>query len=249
MLDRTTRFTFSAAARSSSTVGPSIPVRSIALTSMWPASQGASSSGKPVRMFTVPSGKSEVASASASSTAATGMRRGCDRHDRVSPDQCREQSGDETEKWRLRRGEDRDDARRLGNREVEVRPGYGVRAAEHLGELVCPSRVPDRAVDRRLDLVATLASALQIRGARLHHLGEAVEDLPAVVRGHAGPGRERGAGGPHCVAGVLARGACDVVPLGFEGPPRLRAGERAAEVQLVRLLDGESAHRANAVGR
>ena len=42
--ERTTRLTFSAAERSSSVVAPSMPVRSIAFTSMWPASHGASSS-------------------------------------------------------------------------------------------------------------------------------------------------------------------------------------------------------------
>src|SRR6478752_6228111 len=46
---------------------------SMALTSMCPASHGASSLLKPVRMFTTPPGRSEVASASASSTAASGL--------------------------------------------------------------------------------------------------------------------------------------------------------------------------------
>src|SRR6202162_6557018 len=40
---------------------------------MCPASQGASSALKPVRMLTTPPGRSEVASASASSTAASGF--------------------------------------------------------------------------------------------------------------------------------------------------------------------------------
>src|SRR3954471_10422045 len=45
---RTTRLTFSAAATSSSARRPSAPVRSIAFTSMWLASQGASSPRRPV---------------------------------------------------------------------------------------------------------------------------------------------------------------------------------------------------------
>src|SRR5438132_1059414 len=68
----TTRFTFSAAARSSSAESPSQPARSRALTSMCAASHGASSPRWPVRMLTAPPGTSEVASASASSIAASG---------------------------------------------------------------------------------------------------------------------------------------------------------------------------------
>src|SRR5439155_22693074 len=68
----TTRFTFSAASRSSSGTWPSAPETSSAFTSMWPASTGASSSRGPVRMLTTPPGTSAVASTSASSTAASG---------------------------------------------------------------------------------------------------------------------------------------------------------------------------------
>src|SRR5690606_20043806 len=48
------------------------PVRSRALTSMWPASQGASSARYPVRTLTTPPGRSEVASTSASVIAGSG---------------------------------------------------------------------------------------------------------------------------------------------------------------------------------
>src|SRR5438128_9245754 len=68
----TTRLTFAAAARSSSGASPSAVPRSIALTSMCDASQGASSERWPVRMLTAPPGTSDVASASASSIAASG---------------------------------------------------------------------------------------------------------------------------------------------------------------------------------
>jgi len=71
-LEKTTRLTFSAASRSRSARAPSAPVTSIAFTSMCPASHGASSSRCPVRTFTEPAGKSDVAIASASSIAATG---------------------------------------------------------------------------------------------------------------------------------------------------------------------------------
>src|SRR3954471_3422128 len=70
---RTTRFTLSAAARSKSEDSPSAPVTSRALTSMCDASHGASSERRPVRRFTAPPGTSDVASASASSIAASGL--------------------------------------------------------------------------------------------------------------------------------------------------------------------------------
>ena len=49
---------------------------------------------------------------------------------------------------------DRDDAGGLGNGEVEVRAGDGIRRAEHLRELVRPPGVPDDPIDGALDLVA-----------------------------------------------------------------------------------------------
>ena len=64
--------TFSAAAVSRSARSPSAPVMSIAFTSMWLASQGASSARWPVSRLTTPPGTSLVAIASASSIAASG---------------------------------------------------------------------------------------------------------------------------------------------------------------------------------
>src|SRR5205814_674793 len=71
---RTTRFRFAAAAASSSAAnaGSPTPVRSSALTSMWLASQGAVSAGRPVSRFTTPPGRSDVASTSVSVTAGSG---------------------------------------------------------------------------------------------------------------------------------------------------------------------------------
>src|SRR6185437_10512962 len=48
------------------------PVRSMALTSMWDASHGATSATRPVSTFTTPPGTSEVASTSDSVTAGSG---------------------------------------------------------------------------------------------------------------------------------------------------------------------------------
>src|ERR1022692_3715242 len=68
-----TRLTLPAASRSSSPrPAAGTPVRSIALTSIWPASTGASSAANPVSTLTTPAGTSEVASTSASVTAGSG---------------------------------------------------------------------------------------------------------------------------------------------------------------------------------
>src|SRR6266568_9051614 len=74
----TTRLRFSAAAAASSPassgVGPDAPHRSIALTSMCEASQGATSAVRPVSTLITPPGTSEVASTSDSDTAGSGQR-------------------------------------------------------------------------------------------------------------------------------------------------------------------------------
>src|SRR3954453_3282536 len=72
---RRTRLRLSAAATSSSVARsgePATPPRSIALTSMWEASQGPMVSAEPVRMLTTPPGTSEVASTSLNVTAGSG---------------------------------------------------------------------------------------------------------------------------------------------------------------------------------
>jgi len=79
-------------------------------------------------------------------------------------------------------------------------------------------------------------------GTRLHHLRQPVEDLAAVVRGRRGPARLRPARGADRVADVLARGAGDVLPFRLVRASRLAAREGAADVELVRLTDGQAAH-------
>src|SRR6185437_9011829 len=71
-----TRLTLSAAARcSAGRSAGSTPVRSIAFTSRWLASHGASSAGKPVSRLTTPPGRSDVARTSVSDTAGSGRSR------------------------------------------------------------------------------------------------------------------------------------------------------------------------------
>ena len=125
----------------------------MALTSMWPASQGASSSRSPVRMLTAPPGRSEVARASAARPRRADEPRTRPRRRRfLRP--AREDPGDEPSERGLRRREDGDDAGGLGHGEVEVRAGTRDSSSDHLRQLVGPSRVPDDAVDRGVDLVA-----------------------------------------------------------------------------------------------
>ena len=134
-------------------VVPSAPVTSIAFTSMCPASHGASSSRKPVRMLTAPAGTSDVASASRELDRGQRVSLRGDRDDGVPADERREDPRHEPAEGGLRRREHGDDAGRLRHGEVEVRAGDRIRAPEHLRELVRPARVPDDAIDRRVDLL------------------------------------------------------------------------------------------------
>ena len=69
----------------------------------------------------------------------------------VAGDDHRGDHADQAEQRRLLRRQHGDDAGRLGDREVEVRPGDRVGAADDLGDLVGPAGVPDEPVDRRVD--------------------------------------------------------------------------------------------------
>src|SRR6185437_15316945 len=98
------------------------------------------------------------------------------------------------------------------------------------------------AVDRALDLLRPGAEVGELGAACLHHLGDAIEHLPPVVRSHSGPLREGTAGRPDSIAHVLPRCAGDVLPLRLVRPSRLGARELASDEELVRLADGEPAH-------
>ena len=165
-----------------------------------------------------------------------------DGDDCVASHERRHDPGHEPEERRLTRSEDGDDAGRLRHREVEVGAGDGIRAAEDLRHLVRPARVPDDTIDRGLDLLLSGGELREVRCARLHHLGQPVEHLPPVVRGHPGPGGETRARRTNRVAGILPRRSPDVLPLGLVGPAGLRPGEGASDVELVRLLDREPRH-------
>src|SRR5439155_15748207 len=138
------------------------------------------------------------------------------------------------------RRHDAHDTGRFRGGQVEVRPGDRVGVAVHLGELVRPAGVPDPAVDRRVDL---LCVATQLRdelvAPAFEHLGDAVQDLAAVVCGRAGPAGERLARGYHRVADVLAGGERRVgeeVAVGRRhavGPPGLAARKGSTGGRVV----------------
>src|SRR5439155_23462819 len=119
-------------------------------------------------------------------------------------------------------------------------PGDGVRGADDLRELVGPSGIPDHPVDGRGDLVRSRAQGRELRLTRLHHLGDSVEDLPAVVGGHGRPPAARLTRDPDGVAEVLPRRARYVRAFGDVGAPGLGARERSPDEELVRLLDRQA---------
>ena len=213
-----------------------------------------SSGFRPVSTLTTPPGTSDVASTSVSVTAGSGRV-----SDASTTTELPATSGGASRETRPR-SDDVSGATmpttpaRLRDREVEVRGSHRVRRAQHLADLVGPARVPDPAVDRRVDGPGRGRLAQALRGGdlvdelvapALHQLGDAVQDLAAVHRGLAGPAGERLACGAHRVAQVLARGASRVgerraVRRRDEvGAPGFGPRERPADVQLVRLADGD----------
>ena len=144
------------------------------------------------------------------------------------------------------RGHDPDDAGRLRDGEVEVRAGDGVDAPRTWGILSAqPAYQTQRSMARRRPRCArrSATSAHDPPLRRLHHLGDAVQDLAAVVRGRARPAGERLARGHDGVAQVLARPRGGVRgPRPRHGATGLRPRERAADVELVGLADVDAAH-------
>ena len=168
-----------------------------------------------------------------------------DRDDGVAADERRRDPRDEAEQRRLLRRDDGDDAGRLGHGEVEVR----ARRRGSTTPSTCASLSAKPAYQTQRSIARSTSSRPgrelgELGGARLHHLGDPVEHLAAVVRGRRRPLRLRGARGDDGVAGVLARGPRDVLALRLVGAPRLGARERAADEELVGLLDGQAGHAA-----
>ena len=128
-----------------------------------------------------------------------------DRHDRVAGRQRGRDRPHQAEQLGLLGRDDADDSGRLGRREGQERRRDGVDAAEHRVQLVRPARVVHQHVHGGRHLVAGRGrlGPAQVDGllgelgaARLERLRRAVEHLPAVVGGLAGPARLRLRGRP-----------------------------------------------------
>ena len=126
---------------------------------------------------------------------------------------------DEAEQRRGLRGDDADDAGRLGDREVEVRRGDRVRRAEDLGDLVRPAGVPDPAVDGAVDDLArrrprrpSAAATSATNWSRRPSISSATRyrTWPRFIAVLAAQPSERLARGADGVAEVLARGPAGV---------------------------------------
>src|SRR5919108_2036993 len=128
---------------------------------------------------------------------------GGDHHRRVPADDGGREPEHEAFGTRLLGRDDAGDAHRLGDREVEVGAGDGVRRAEDLGELVRPARVPDPRVDGGIHLLRAAGQLGELRASALHDLGYPVQHLSAVVRGHRRPFGKRLARGANSVAKIL----------------------------------------------
>ena len=192
------------------------PVRSIALTSMWEASDGAVSASVPVRRLTTPPGTSEVASTSASVIAGSGPlgRGGDDRG--VAGDDHRRDHADQAEQAESGGASTATTPVGSGVERLKYGPGDRVGAADHLGELVGPAGVPDqRSIAASTDLPA--AAAVPPSPCADGRRRTAPAGPPSPRRPGRAPGRgctpsrpdqprERLAGGDHGVAGVLAGG-------------------------------------------
>src|SRR5206468_1291861 len=97
--------------------------------------------------------------------------------------------------------------------EVEVRPADRIVRREQSEVLVREAGVEDGAVDRDKDLrdrgrlieSPSNERLNELRLARLHHLTEAIEDLPAVERRALLPTAKGVLGGEHGISDVLPR--------------------------------------------
>ena len=182
------------------------------------------------------------------------FRRGND-NGGVAAENHRREQRHEREQHRLVRREHDDDARRLGRGEVEVRRRHRVHAAEDLLIFVRPARVMHEAVDHAAHARAGLLErdavragdfARQFLAAALEHLGGAIEDLPAQIRGGPGPARERRARGDHGIAEILARRAAVIVQrvaavaARGEHAAAFTAHEFAADEKFVSLANSEA---------
>ncbi len=144
----------------------------------------------PVKMLTAPAGRSQVARHSANATAVNGSV-----SDAIATTVFPATSGGtsvETSPSRPGASGATTPTTPTGSgaETLRVGPGDGIAGGDERRVLIAPAGEPDRPVDRRIDLAQRLALALadgaearaEMVALRFDHLGEPVEDEPAVRR-------------------------------------------------------------------
>ena len=154
---------------------------------------------------------SDVARTSASETAGIGSGSLAITTTVLPRDDRGRQPRDEPEQRLVLRRHDPDHARRLRDREVEVRAGDRVRGPERLGTLSAPARVPDPPVDRGVDA----RGRDRRRRRRPARRGTARGGPPSAPPRGTGPGRG-------------CRRSCRPIPAARRGPRPPRRGDPCA---------------------
>src|SRR5581483_6235340 len=142
----------------------------------------------------------------------------------------------------------------FGRREIKMRGGNRVHAAEDLGVFVRTASEINQAIDGQGDFGAGASGTRvggannvpgEFLGAALQHLSGTVENLAAQVRGLFGPSPTGGPRGSDGIAEILARGRGIIVEQlpgrrsGRETASAFAADEISANVQLVGFPDFE----------
>ena len=211
---RTMRLTFSAARRSSSATSPSAPVRSSAFTSMCAASTGASSVAQPGEDVDDAArhvgGREHLGELDRDER----MRLRGDDHRGVAADERRARAASRARASGGSGGR-RSPTTPVGSGIVKLKygPATGFDGAERPARACRPSpRTRRRGRWRASTSSLPRRERGELAAPRLHHLGDPVEHLAAVVRGRPSPtpaGLPRAAG--TASRRVLARGARDVL--------------------------------------
>ena len=206
---------------------------------MCAASTGASSSRRPVSTLTTPAGTSDVATASASSIAASGCASEATTTTAFPPTSAGTIRATRPSSAGSSGAITATTPVGSGTVKLKYGPATGLEPPSTWASLSAqPAYQTTRSIARATSRRPP-HTRREGRLPRLHRLGQPIEHLAAVVGRRRAPCRVPLPRRDDRVARVLAGGPRDVVPLQLERPPRLRARERAADVELVRLADGQ----------
>jgi hypothetical protein len=140
-----------------------------------------------VSTLTTPPGTSDVATASASSIAASGWASDATTTTALPPTSAGTTRATSPSSAGSSGATTATTPVGSGSVKLKYGPATGLAPTEHLRQLVGPSGVPDDPVDRARDLAPPAAHRCERGPPGLHRLGQPVEDLPAVVRGRGAP--------------------------------------------------------------